>query len=265
MESTSGKIVRFEKLAQARSKGEAANWQYQCFVSDGRLEGVCQLLICERGQQTAELFHLNFSKSGLCRQTYFYRSSQIKDWMAEMEYQEITYRQALGMLGDAVRQNYKYQEKNNWLTRNPSLHLQCVWGNDFYNHASNNLVWMLTGQDIKNILQIYLQAIQNKDAVLLYDLLAQQAKPQESRELYAMQWNHVLEELSIFDVDIVEVLEQAEKTGRYSLFATIYGENEAGKLLSIDLHLELLEEQGAFRILRERVLEPRIFYCCLAQ
>ena len=131
--------------------------------------------------------------------------------MAEMEYQEITYRQALGMLGDAVRQNYKYQEKNNWLTRNPSLHLQRVWGNDFYNHASNNLVWMITGQDIKNILQIYLQAIQNKDAVLLYDLLAQQAKPQESRELYAMQWNHVLEELSIFDVDIVEVLDQAER------------------------------------------------------
>ena len=80
-----------------------------------------------------------------------------------------------------------------------------------------------------------------------------------------MQWNHVLEELSIFDADIVEVVQHREILGNYSLFTTLYGENEAGKILSVDLHLEILEEQGAFYILKERILEPRIIYRCLAQ
>lgn len=265
MNLTGGKILRFDELTQARNHCWQEKRQYQCFVTEGRLQGVCQLLICEWGQQRAELFHLNFSKNGVSKQSYFYRNSQIKEWLDKMQYQEIAYEQALGMLGDAVRKNYKYQEKNNWLNRNPSLHLQRIWGNDFYNNGTNNLVWLLAGQNMMATLQIYLQALQNKDAVLLYDLLAEQAKPKESRDIYAMQWNHVLEELSIFDADIVEVVQHREILGNYSLFTTLYGENEAGKILSVDLHLEMLEEQGAFYILKERILEPRIIYRCLAQ
>ena len=265
MNFTSGKILKFEELTQARNNYRQEKGQYQCFVTEGRLQGACQLLICERGQQTAELFHLNFSKNGVSKQNYFYRSNQIEEWLDKMKCQEITYRQALGMLGDAVRQNYKYQEKNNWLNRNPSLHLQRIWGNDFYNNGANNLVWLLAGQNMMATVQIYLQALQNKDAVLLYDLLAKQVKPKESRDIYALQWNHVLEEISIFDVDIVEVLKHAKIQGKYSLFITLYGENEAGKILSVDLHLEMLEEQGVFYILKERILEPRIIYRCLAR
>ncbi len=259
MTQTGKKILLFAEQTQRR-RSQSGEFPYRCFVTTGRLKGACTLLVCERSGQMAELFYLDFRRRGLYKQDYFYREQQIKDWLRATDHLEITYRQALGVLGDGVRQNYKYQMELDWLKRNRSLHLQRIWNGEFYNSAANNLSWALTGQPAAAILDIYLEAVRNKDAVLLYDLFVGPAKPREQRDVYALHWSHALEEFSIFDVYVAEEREQAERSAGHTLFATLYGETEAGTVLSVDLHLELRAERGSFFISRERVLESRAFY-----
>lgn len=259
MTQTGKKILLFAEQTQRR-RSQSGELSYRCFVTTERLKGVCTLLVCGRGRQTAELFYLDFRCKGLYKQDYFYREHQIQDWLRATDHLEITYQQALGVLGDAVRQNYKYQMELEWLKRNRSLHLQRIWNGEFYNSAANDLSWALVGRTAADVLDIYLEAVRNKDAVLLYDLFARSAKPREQRDVYALHWSHVLEGVSIFDVHVAEERELGGQPAGCTLFATLYGETEAGTVLSVDLHLELLAERGGFFISRERVLESRAFY-----
>lgn len=73
------------------------------------------------------------------------------------------------MLGDSVRQNYKYKTNTGWIHAHTSIHLQRIWDSEIYNHKNNNLKWALFQQDELTILKTYLCAISNKDAVLLYE------------------------------------------------------------------------------------------------
>ena len=109
-------------------------------------------------------------------------------------------------------------------------------------------------QEPAQFVAVYLDAIGNKDAVLLYDIMADVMKQRISREVYAYSWNHVLEELHISDYEIIYIEQIADKKS-WDLHITIYGGYEVSDLLSIDLCLRLILENGGLRLLQEQVLD----------
>jgi hypothetical protein len=163
-------------------------------MSGNRLAGFCEILIYDNMHNTAEVFQLYFSTKGLTEHRYL-DAEEVQLWdKNKNDTVHITYRQALILLGDAVRQSYKYQRRVKWLQIYDSIHVQRVWQKEYYDYNSCSLDWLLDLQDTVQFITIYLAAIANKDAVLLYDLTASTMKQNISREVYAYSWNHVLED-----------------------------------------------------------------------
>ncbi len=252
-------IICFENYRHQLQNKEKAE-HYDCFVTEDRLAGFCELLICEKGKQSGQWFYLKFTPEGLIQQRYLSKGVEIREWLERNENSKITYMQALGLLGDSVRQNYKYKTNTGWIHAHTSIHLQRIWDGEIYNHKNNSLKWALFQQDELTVLKTYLCAISNKDAVLLYDLTAEQAKDEElPRELYAYKWAHVLDGLVIFDFEIVDKIIQKERED-FTFFLTVYGEYNSYKVLSIDICLRIVREQGCLRIRKETILEARCIY-----
>ncbi len=250
------KIISFNRYAETIRQKEK-NMGYQCFATEDRLAGFCDLLICEAGMQAAESFSLKFTPEGLIQHRYLHSGRETNAWLQERSYTKITYLQALGLLGDAVRQCYKYKTQQS-LQEPRSVHLQRIWNDDYYNEESN-LRWMLSCQDEMTILKTYLCALGHKDAALIYDMTVEQEREEQNREVYAYQWSHVLEDFEIFDFEIMERVAERGKEDR-TFFLTIYGELNRYKVLSVDMCLRMVREQGYLRILGERVLEARRIY-----
>lgn len=249
-------IISFSRYAE-KLKQKEKNIGYQCFATEDRLAGFCELLICDAGMQSAESFSLKFNPEGLTRHRYLHSEQEANAWLQDKSCTEITYLQALGLLGDAVRQNYKYKDEYP-LQQAHSVHLQRIWDDNYYNGQSN-LYWMLSCQDEMTILQTYLCAVGNKDAALIYDMTVEQERENQSREVYAHQWSHVLENFEIFDFEIMGRITERGKEGR-TFFLTVYGELDRYKVLSVDMCLHMVREQGYLRILGERILEARRIY-----
>lgn len=248
-------VLCFDNYANMVRNKDKNQW-YDCYVTDGRLSGFCDLLICEKGRRSAELFCLSFTPEGLTRHIHLKNEEKIKKWIDSKQCSNIIYLQALGLLGDAVRQNYKYKIGTDWINQDNSIHLQRIWMEEFYNDACSNMDWILSKQDELAILQAYLRALGHKDAALIYDLIAEKGKGSEPRGLYALCWNHTLEDLVIFEYELMEQLYHEEQDDR-TLFLTTYGEYKKQQLLSVDLSLRVIRENGFLRILQERVLEAR--------
>lgn len=258
MKQNNSVIIDFKKAAQS-CQNRQTGLQYDCYMTRGRLSGHCDLLISEKSMQTAEWFCLSFAPDGLTRHSYLHQRNRIQEWITQRGGVQITYLQALGLLGDAVRQNYKYRQDNNWIHNHMSIHLQRIWMDEYYNDRNSDLGWILCKQDAMGILQIYLRAVGNKDAALIYDMSAERAKNNEKRGMYTFCWNHVLEDLTIFDFKVEEIIQNREAED-YTFFLTVYGAQVDNRVLSVDLSLRIILEQGYFRILRERILEARLIY-----
>lgn len=250
------KVISFNHYVENVRQKEK-NMGYQCFATEDRLAGYCDLLICDAGMCTAESFSLKFTPEGLTQHGYLHSEEEINSWLHDRSYTKITYLQSLGLLGDAVRQNYKYKIQQP-IPQEHSIHLQRIWDEDYYNGRSN-LLWVLSCQDEMTILQTYLCALGNKDAALIYDMTVDRAKENERRDVYAYNWNHVLENFKIFDFEIMERIANFDKEERI-IYLTVYGEQEKYKVLSIDLSLHIIREQGYLRILQDDVLEARRIY-----
>lgn len=250
------KVMSFRHYAE-RIRQKEKNMGYQCFATEERLAGFCDLLICEAGMQSAESFSLNFTPEGLTKHQYLHSGRETDAWLQERTYTRITYLQALGLLGDAVRQSYKYKEEP-LLQKIHSVHLQRIWNDEYYNEHSN-LDWMLSCQDEMTILQTYLCAVGNKDAALIYDMTVKQERDAQSREVYTYQWSHALEDFEMFDFEVMERIAEREKEDK-TFFLTVYGELERYKVLSVDMCLRIVREQGYLRVLEERILEARRIY-----
>ena len=100
----------------------------------------------------------------------------------------------------------------------------------FY-HSS--LSWVLCRQDIQTILRAYLRAIGNKDAVLLYELNAEQSRDGQARNAYVLRWNHVLEDWCIFDFQILTCIENNKKEEDVTFFLTTYCEGKEQQVISL--------------------------------
>lgn len=248
-----GEVLEFAQLA--REKREDS---YHCFVTEGRLSGRCELLICEDGLRAGDLFSLYFSPAGLARRIHLSRRQTVGAWLALHACVKITYLQALGLLGDAVRQNYRYGTVNAACDESESVHLQRIWLEEYYSDGKSQLHWALEGQSFMLLLQAYLCALGNRDAVLLYDMTAQRARDKWGRGMYAFCWGHALEGLRIFDFELSPPGLRAEDLSRVPLYLTVYGVYPDHQVLSVDLRLQFVLESGNFRIAEEHILEARI-------
>lgn len=233
------------------------NIGYMCFATEERLAGYCDLLICDACMQSAEYFLLKFTQEGLTQHQYLHGFQEIQAWQQGKCYTQITYLQALGLLGDAVRQNYKYRSVRN-ITQENSVHLQRIWNDAYYNNQSN-LQWMLSCQDEMTILQTYLCAVSNKDAVLIYDMTSEEEQDVQGRDVFAYQWSHELEDFIVFDFKVQERIVNRER-GTHTFFLTMYGIFKKYKVLSVDVCLQMIREHGTLRVLQEDVLEARRIY-----
>lgn len=255
-----GKIIQFQQVAE--KKREQVGVEYECYVTLERLMGYCNLLICEKGQQKADWFFLSFTPEGLLRHTKLHTAQKIRQWLDGRTHIRISYLQAIRLLGDAVRQNYKYEKgrETEWINEDASVHLQRIWQEDFYNDVPNSMDWLLPKQECAAMLNTYFRALGNKDAVLLYDLSAERIRDAERRSMYAYRWNHVLEDMHIVDFEVDRMSTNRNGEEDYTIFLTVYGAYQGGQMMEVDLSLRIIREQGDFRILQEQVLEPRLIY-----
>ncbi len=256
MQKQKNNIVSLNTCIKERERKQARKMdgRYQCAMSGNRLEGPCEVLIYDSVGNNAELFRLYFSPKGMTEHQNL-DQEEVMVWQHHKnDAARITYRQALILLGDAVRQNYKYQTKAEWSQNHDSLHIQRIWQKEYYDYNNCSVDWLLDLQEPAQFVAVYLDAIGNKDAVLLYDIMADVMKQRISREVYAYSWNHVLEELHISDYEIIYIEQIADKKS-WDLHITIYGGYEVSDLLSIDLCLRLILENGGLRLLQEQVLD----------
>lgn len=234
--------------------------QYRCAMSGNRLDGQCELLIYNCYQRTAELFSLYFSSEGQITYQYF-QAEEVIRWKQSRKIVLISYRQAMTLLGDAVRRNYR--EQNPWNMEHTSIHIQRVWQNEYYNSTHNNLSWLLKERDYIPFIRQYFRAVNNKDAVLLYDMLIESKRNGISRDLYAYNWNHILEEVKIIDYAVINSKKSFDGENRAYFLATCC-EDENGEYLSVDICLHLTRENGYIRLREEHILEANhITSCCM--
>ena len=255
MRKATGNVISFRETSQKKRKQVG----YECFVTTERLKGHCDLLIYETGHRTAEYFCLRFSPEGLVRYERLHDRMQIKQRFDTRDCRQISYLQAIRLLGDAVRQSYKYATNTQWIDDIQSVHLHRIWDETYYNDKED-MDWLLPNQDCADMLQTYFCALGNKDAALLYDMSAATVQAEERRSMYAYNWSHVLEDMHIYDfsVDQLSVNQNGEED--YTLFVTVYGDYAGRQMMEVDLRLRIIRERGDFRILQEQVLEPRMLY-----
>ena len=255
-----GKIYYLEQSIQEKRRKRINETEefYNSFLYGDRLRGDYEVLICEKNQHFAEWFALSVSEDGLKRHAYFDKKTEIMEWIKKQNCRPISYQKAIGLLGDAVRQNYKYQKEQKWMeqTEKASKHLQRIWIEEYYNQNST-LQWLLRGQDLSSILELYFFAICNKDAALMYDLLDISVKSEQKRDLFMHHWNHPLDELDLFDFEVIEKVCVAEKC---EIFLLLYGNYQKNRFLEIDVYLQLQYRKEQIYILKEKVLEVRRMY-----
>lgn len=263
MDQQNHKIIYFNahRNNEAPLQIDEKQHQYQCMLSGDRLDGYCELLIYNCYQRTAELFTLCFSPGKQTTLQYF-QEEEVVLWKQSRAVCHISYHQAMTLLGDAVRRVYQEQgAKNVWSAAHASIHIQRIWQNAYYNSVQSSLAWLLKERDYTSFIKQYFHAVNNKDAVLLYDMMAENKRKAIGRELYAYNWSHELEELRINDC-IVLHSEKLATTETWAYYVTICGEYPSGELLLVDICLYLVLENGSVRLQEEHVLEANHTTTC---
>lgn len=229
--------------------------RYRCKMFGAREEGFCEVLIYDGFHDTAELFILYYSYEKILRQFSFNQKEALY-WLKKNNARSITYTQAIILIGDAVRQNYKYCFKKVQEAEFASIHLERVWNKEYYDEMEWDFSQISSEQDPKQFVRLYLNAIQNKDAALLFDLMAMEQTMHTTRDLYMHSWNHELEEIRIFDYEIVS-LDEGVGENVWQIYLVVLGERQDRKLLTIDLCIKLILENRCLKLLNEQILEAR--------
>ncbi len=260
-----GKIVSFqtfqkysqEKTAQEKKRlGKLVGNEYCCYVSNERMQGHCELLICEKDETRAEDYILSFSEDG--RNSYkVLDAGAIRGWLKRNEHRRITYLQAIRLLGDSVRQGYKYRKEIDPFSEVESVHLQRIWQEQYYNDREDEMEWVLPHQTFGEMLWTYFRALSNKDATLLYDMSAEPVRNAVQRSMFAYHWNHALEDLWIMGYDVDPKSFCCNGENDYTLYVTVRGNYKVIQTMEADLRMRVVEEKNGFRVLQTQVLEAR--------
>ena len=156
------------------------------------------------------------------------------------------------LLGDQER----IHQGNQFIPAQESIHIQRIWDGRYYDARRSSLHWLLPKLDADGMVQLYLRALNNNDALLLYDIIADEEKKRMPRDLYIYNWHHILEQVTVFDYELVWK-EWQERQKQWNCFLTVYGETEEYRILSVDIQLQLMQEKDCLRIRSEQILEAR--------
>ncbi len=236
--------------------------RYHCAMAKDRVAGYCEVLIHDSYQKKVELFCLDFSSDGLVSHQYV-RAEEALRWKQCNRARDITYNQAMTLLSDAVQRSYKntvYQmccvgawERTNRWERCASPHIQWILqeGGNVY---EDDLDWMLQSLNPVQFIAVYLNAVNNRDAVLLYDMWVSSKRAQLNRAMYAYTWNHALEELQLSCYKVLySKMIYKEQTWQFHL--CISGERWDKCVLEAEMCIQLIREHGCLKVQEERVLD----------
>ena len=100
----------FDVLKIGRETKMPSNQLYRVFVTRTRLQGYCRMLIFDaQYEEGAEYFGLRFDEEGIADYQCFADANrdEIRQFLQQEEYEEISYAQGITLLRDALLQNYR--------------------------------------------------------------------------------------------------------------------------------------------------------------
>ncbi len=236
--------------------------RYHCAVAKERTVGYCEVLIHDSYQKKVELFCLDFSSDGLVSHQYM-RAEEALRWKQSNTVYDITYNQAMTLLTDAVQRSYS----------NTVCQEHCVGAEDYANRwehcvsshvqrilqegcsaCEESLEWLLQPLSPMQFIEVYLNAVNNRDAALMYDMWANSKRAKCNRSVYAYIWNHALEELQLNRYEVLyRKVVPGEQTWQFHL--CISGERWDNRMLEAEMCIKLIREHGCLKVQEERVLD----------
>lgn len=261
-----GKIVSFyhamEKDLWKENPGPMKN-SYLAFVTNTRKDGYCELIICHHHAAVAEQFTLYFDTRGLVKWQQLWGKAEIHAALQQKQFAQIHYQQALLLIGDSVRQNYKYGQNLDCIETIPfSEHLERIWQPEYYQYDADCFDY-LNDMSLQELHTAYIQAIMQKDSAMFYELWTREQRRHGNRELELYHASHVLDDLEIVSFDL-ECSYLEENTQNLVQYFVLQAFREPDVLLEMDIALWLNQEGHGYRLCKERILESRLV-ACLAQ
>lgn len=220
---------------------------FRVFVTRTRLQGYCRMLIFDATYSMgAEYFMLRFDAQGICNHQSYQEttSEEIQLFLQQEPYEEISYQQAIGLLKDAMMQNYKYDTHPEIIERLTSLHLMRASINQEDELWVNGANSYLNGISAELLTRSYLLAIFREDCSLTYDLLSAQRKQEEgNRDLYCLNWNHELQ-----GCKIIKMMEISDASDDDRVKIHLLLRNHNGKALETIVYFKITAEGSGWRI-----------------
>ncbi len=230
----------FDVLKISRESKMSSDQLYRVFVTRTRLQGYCRMLVFDaQYDEGAEYFGLRFDEEGIADYQCFADADrdEIRQFLQQEEYEEISYDQGITLLRDALLQNYRYGRHMKVLSKVKSCHLMNAVQYEPAKRPEMNFYLKDTDQML--VAEYYLEACANSDAGLTYDLLSAKLRADMAgRELYCHTWNHEMQSCRILRVNWRE--QRPDKP-----------EQLTGQMLLLSPSQKLLETQVYFEFVRE--------------
>lgn len=250
-------VVMFGKLQESKAKyvGEHTD-KYLVYVTRTRQKGYCRLWIIQMQRKHLEYFDLQFNQEGLVDYRSVYGKKNIMTMLGEEKRQRISYGEAIMLLGDAIRQNYKYERHLELVEQIRSLHVERSWQQEWRDKERGDLMG-INHLPLLSMIRLYLQSIEQEDSSLCYDLLTEEMRG-ENRELYLHTWTHPLAGYDVEDVEIASIDGHVlQEEVEVWLLAIVIRPD--GKKLETDIGLCCRYTEDGYRIQEERIGEVREF------
>ena len=248
-----GKLQETSTIYQERTAEK-----YLAYATKSRCNGYCRLWIISKVQKRVEYFELKFNREGIADYRSIYGKKNMENVFGEEYRYRITYAEALQLLGDAVRQNYKYGRNLELVEQINSVHLEECWQQEWRTKHKSYVLGEKT-LALTDLISLYIQSIAQEDSSLFYSLMAEEAQG-ENRDLYLYNWYHPLEGFIFRDVTI-EAVHYRVLTGEIEVWLLAEASRLDGLVLEIDLSLLCLHTDGGYRIKNEKINEVRKKKC----
>lgn len=252
-------VVVLEKL---REKG-AGYWRsrdknYFVYATKGRCEGYCSLWIIDAPQRHLEYFELKFNREGIIKYRSIYGKKNFNEVSSSEKYRKISYMEALQLLGDAARQNYKYGCNLKLVESINSIHLERSWRKE-WQIKNKNYILAEKNISVLELVSLYTQSLSQEDGALYYSLFIIDEE-KENRDLYLHTWSHPLAGFLFQKIEI-ETLYYDVLAKSIQIWLVVQAKRPDNLKLELDLCLMCIHTEEGYRIEEEKVKEVRRKSC----
>lgn len=212
------------------------NSKYHVFITPTRESGLCSAIILSKEAGRAEYFDLPFYQHGTIRQTTFVLDNPaIWQEIYEETYKRIDYNEFLALLCDALYQCYKYNKEKFYSGSYKSNHLRNAINFSFNHHEMMYCFTHLHSE--RQLINCYLNAVQNCDSSLIYELYSSALKEQVGgRDFFMTYWYHELQGHSIIKSEVI--------VDAAFYVAKLLVMNDNKELLNVEIYMEIIKERG---------------------